>query len=164
MSPRLRTPAPARGTSNGAVIGIAWCGRSCCSYAMSCPPVNKEYPMADDAKDEQAAQVAEQEAQIAAAKPSRAQTADVADDAPDTEPADRAPRVWLAYDPKSGKRYNHIPTQGSGAGGELTPDEVQAYFTRAEYDQATKQDKTYVRARKTDLRATTPYEVTANGE
>src|SRR5690349_12631493 len=121
--------------------------------------------MADDAQDEQAAQVAQQEAQVQAAKPSKAAPpADVADDAPDDTPADRAPRVWLAYDPASGKRYNHIPTQGSGAGGELTPDEVQAYFTRAEYDQATKQDKTYVRARKTDLRATAPYEVTANGE
>ena len=89
---------------------------------------------------------------------------DVADDAPDDEPVDRAPRVWLAYNPASGKRYGHIPTQGSGQQGELTPDEVQAYFTRAEYDQATKVDKTYSRARKAELRPTSPYEVATDGE
>ena len=120
--------------------------------------------MADNAETEQAASVAEQEAQVQAAQPRQTAPADVPDDAPDTDPADRAPRVWLAYDPKSGRRYNHIPTQGSGAHGELTPDEVQAYFTRAEYDQATKVDKTYSRARKADLRPTSPYEVSANGE
>ena len=121
--------------------------------------------MAEDNTDAQQEAPAPEAASDAAppARPTRA--VDVADDAePDETLSDRAPRVWLVYNADSGKRYGHIPTQGSGKGGELTPDEVQAYFTRAEYDQATKVDKTYSRARKAELRPTSPYEVATDGE
>ena len=130
-----------------------------------------------DAQAEQAAQVAEQEAQIAATR-RRQEAADVADDAEpsDDETSDRAPRVWLIWNKDQDRRYGHIPTQGSGANGELTPDEVQRYFTRALYKEATARDPDgkrkpmYLRARKADLRPNRPYvgdavkEETANAE
>lgn len=122
----------------------------------------------EDAQDTQAAQVAQQEAQVQAAQPHPAPPADVPDDSdpPDDGKSTQAPAVWLIWNKDQDRRYNHIPTQGSGANGELTPDEVQAYFrTRALYDEATKRDPDgkikpmYLRARKAELRPTAPQEV-----
>lgn len=120
--------------------------------------------MAENAEDQAQAEQAAQAAQVQAAQPRQAAPADVPDDAEPDETGAQAPRVWLIWNKDQDRRYNHVPTQGSGVNGELTPDEVQAYFTRAEYDQAMKIDKTYSRARKADLRPTSPYEVTTDGE
>jgi hypothetical protein len=119
---------------------------------------NEPTPAEAAAQKEQAAQLAEQEAQVQAAQVNRNVPAAADEAETDDGPADRAPRVWLAYNPQSGVQFGHVPTQGSGANGELTPDETQHYLTRAEYEQATKADPPiYQRARKTDLRPNVPY-------
>jgi hypothetical protein len=79
--------------------------------------------------------------------PARARAADAEAEAP------QPPHVWLAWNKERGIRYGHVPTEGSGEHGELTPDEVQQYFqTRAFYDQATQIDQAYSVVAAADLR------------
>ena len=125
--------------------------------------------MAENAEDQAQAEQAAQAAQVQAAQPRQAAPADVPDDAEPDETGAQAPRVWLIWNKDQDRRYNHVPTQGSGVNGELTSDEVQAYFTRAQYKDATARDPDgkikpmYLRARKAELRPTAPHEV-SNGE